>query len=759
MHPLPRRAALLVSKHPLKVVLACLLGTALLYTHMMHGAAARWSSQPRLVKDGAGAPCYVLSLSADGQAREGAAGADWGLDLDLDLELDSELGFEGLVARIAETHPAALVLSRLGLSPPPSSNIAPVLSLPPQSKTDLGSLENNILIVSPSGSIDMDAVLSGAHPPGPVSRPRSTYGELLGMLSVGRWGEIALFAIGVVGMYSTLFLLFHNFRRIGSKFSLACCSLVMGSMDLLLALTAIERLGVAVEPLLLLECVPLFIMAIGFRKPYLLAKSIYSKRQKSGDVLGIVLGLQETGRSIATDYVKEVFLFSLFALSDVPGLREFSLLCVFILLADALLLFTFFLATIALRMRVHAARVHVHPAVQAESPWRGRAKFILTFLLLAMYSLNLLSLLSAKTITSSLTIRHLLPLLERILGKDARIYSLPPLSVGAPGARPFRLPGALGVASQVIARIIPSLAESSSTNLQTLLRVSLFLSLPISLVANYYLYRLIQAPYHRSKAATTAAAVTTSTAASKNSSTAPLVAEGPAKQRPPVQPGCSPPKAEDPDGGSSRDDDLAKLVDSGKIPLHALEQMLGDCERAVRLRRAFINRQLARLSGVDAPAQCQEGISPPLQSASASASCSPPTLNELPWEGYDFSKVLRTNCENVIGYVPVPVGVAGPIRIDGKTYYVPMATTEGALVASTNRGCKAVSRCGITSALLDDGMTRGPVLRLPSITEALRLKTWIEDNFAFVADVFNGTSKHLALTSVPPPPPLAHPDP
>lgn len=48
-------------------------------------------------------------------------------------------------------------------------------------------------------------------------------------------------------------------------------------------------------------------------------------------------------------------------------------------------------------------------------------------------------------------------------------------------------------------------------------------------------------------------------------------------------------------------------------------------------------------------------------------------------------------CENVIGYMPVPTGFAGPILVNGRNYCIPLATTEGALVASVSRGCRAIS--------------------------------------------------------------------
>lgn len=66
-----------------------------------------------------------------------------------------------------------------------------------------------------------------------------------------------------------------------------------------------------------------------------------------------------------------------------------------------------------------------------------------------------------------------------------------------------------------------------------------------------------------------------------------------------------------------------------------------------------------------------------------------------------------------------PLGVVGPLTVDGKEFRVPMATTEGALIASTNRGARAIQLSGgAKSAILADGMTRAPVVVMPSAVEA-----------------------------------------
>jgi len=93
-----------------------------------------------------------------------------------------------------------------------------------------------------------------------------------------------------------------------------------------------------------------------------------------------------------------------------------------------------------------------------------------------------------------------------------------------------------------------------------------------------------------------------------------------------------------------------------------------------------------------------------------------------------------------VGYVQIPMGVAGPLLLDRFEYTVPMATTEGCLVANTNRGCKAIyASGGANSVVLRDCMSRAPVVRFSTAKRAAQLKFFLEDplNFDTLAIVFN----------------------
>ncbi|HUV47317.1 MAG TPA: hydroxymethylglutaryl-CoA reductase (NADPH) [Candidatus Bathyarchaeia archaeon] len=117
----------------------------------------------------------------------------------------------------------------------------------------------------------------------------------------------------------------------------------------------------------------------------------------------------------------------------------------------------------------------------------------------------------------------------------------------------------------------------------------------------------------------------------------------------------------------------------------------------------------------------------------------------------DEKKIKNHNCENLVGAVQVPLGIAGPIKIKNKRekikeFFLPLATTEGALVASVNRGCKATRLSGGINVLVEEvGTTRGPVFRTKSIGKSLEFTRWLEKNFAQLQEEVSKTSNHLTL--------------
>lgn len=175
---------------------------------------------------------------------------------------------------------------------------------------------------------------------------------------------------------------------------------------------------------------------------------------------------------------------------------------------------------------------------------------------------------------------------------------------------------------------------------------------------------------------------------------------------------------------------ICQLVLTNQIKDHELEKRL-DAHRAVQVRRLVVAHKLDTLEHINAHA-----------------------LDNLPSEpSLDYTRVHGANCEIVVGYVPLPVGLVGPLTVNGETVYVPMATTEGCLVASTNRGAKAITAGGgATAVLLRDGITRAPCVRMPSAAQAAHLKLWCEtpQHFSTLQRAFESTTSFGKLLKCAP---------
>ena len=145
--------------------------------------------------------------------------------------------------------------------------------------------------------------------------------------------------------------------------------------------------------------------------------------------------------------------------------------------------------------------------------------------------------------------------------------------------------------------------------------------------------------------------------------------------------------------------------------------------------------------------------------------------------------VAGKNCENMIGATQIPLGIAGPLILNKlktykhptqgsstqgsstrepptqeplnqktmREYFIPLATTEGALVASVSRGCKATRLSGgITTKVEHVGISRAPVFSVKNLAQAEKLITWINKKFAQIKEIADATSAHIQLLSITP---------
>ncbi len=171
--------------------------------------------------------------------------------------------------------------------------------------------------------------------------------------------------------------------------------------------------------------------------------------------------------------------------------------------------------------------------------------------------------------------------------------------------------------------------------------------------------------------------------------------------------------------------ELAAQMASGELRFHQLPAHLSAREKAEVRRRAL---------------EEQSGVS----------------LRHMGHYSLDAERASRQNCENMIGVAQVPIGVIGPLRLSGEfvddeELMVPLATTEGALIASANRGCRALREAGGAVVRVDNvGMTRAPVFRTSGIVQTRELMRWLEANGDEIKSRTEAGSNFLKLMDVRP---------
>jgi hydroxymethylglutaryl-CoA reductase (NADPH) len=115
--------------------------------------------------------------------------------------------------------------------------------------------------------------------------------------------------------------------------------------------------------------------------------------------------------------------------------------------------------------------------------------------------------------------------------------------------------------------------------------------------------------------------------------------------------------------------------------------------------------------------------------------------------------VMPGNIEHFIGVAQVPIGIAGPLLVHGEhaqgEFYVPMATAEGTLVASYNRGMKLLYAAGgVKTTVVDDRMQRAPCFIFESAREARAFGDWLEEHFDEIREVAESTTRSGRLQDI-----------
>jgi hydroxymethylglutaryl-CoA reductase (NADPH) len=617
--------------------------------------------------------------------------------------------------------------------------------------------------------------------------------------------DIIIMALGYLSMHLTFASLFVSMRRMGSNAWLATSVLFSSAFALLFGLVVTMKLGVPVNVVLLSEGLPFLVVTVGFEKPIMLTQAVLSAALKppnrdNGDQAPLTIqnavqsAIHERGWGIVRDYMVEIALLIAGAMSGIQGgLRQFCFLAAWVLFFDCILLFTFYTAVLTIKLEVNRIKRHValRKALEEDGVSRTVAENVATsndnlkpdtvngensifgrkvrdssiprFKVLMIAGFIIINVLNFCTIpfrtsasnnspslSSSMdpfkvagnALDHLLAQ-AKARNQPTAVTVLSPIkyelqypSVHYSSDRPewslFNGPYANGIFSSMGGKVVEGLLKSFE---DPVLSKWIIIALAVSLVLNGYLFNAARWSIKEPEAAAREAAVRTTPLppvpdydpkmngfATDYENNNGHFDDGAPQKRSREE--CERLLAEK-KTSELNDEELTELSLRGKIPGYSLEKTLGDKTRAVKIRRSLIAR------------------TPATKHVTSSLERS-----KLPYLHYDYDRVFGACCENVVGYMPLPLGVAGPLDIDGRSFYLPMATTEGVLVASTSRGAKAINAGGgAVTVLTGDGMTRGPCVGFETLARAAQAKVWLDSEVGekVMKEAFNSTSRFARL--------------
>ncbi|KAL5341260.1 hydroxymethylglutaryl-coenzyme A reductase-domain-containing protein [Aspergillus crustosus] len=609
--------------------------------------------------------------------------------------------------------------------------------------------------------------------------------------------DIVIMTLGYLSMHLSFASLFFSMQRLGSKFWLATTVLFSGVFAFLFGLLVTTKFGVPINVLLLSEGLPFLVVTIGFEKPIILTRAVLNasvdkKRQSpaastpSSIQDSIQTAIKEQGFEIVRDYCIEIAILVAGAASGVQGgLRQFCFLAAWILFFDCLLLFTFYTTILCIKLEITRIKRHVAlrkaleedgithrvaEKVASSNDWplgsdsgsasdasifgrKVKSNNVRRFKILMVGGFVLVNVVNMSTIPfrNSSSLSPLCNILAPtpidpfkvaengldtiyVSAKSQKLETMvtviPPIKYALeyPSIHYAKLGEGQSLEIEytdqfldaVGGRVLDGLLKSIE---DPVISKWIIAVLTLSIVLNGYLFNAARWSIKEP------AAPKEVVEEPKVYPEVELNPPGPKRSIEECEAMLKAKKA-----AYLRDEELIELSLRGILPGYALEKSLENEElmsrvdaftRAVKIRRAVVSRTPA-----------------------TSAFTGSLETSKLPYKDYNYGLVHGACCENVIGHLPLPLGVAGPLTIDGQSYFIPMATTEGVLVASASRGAKAINASGgAVTVLTGDGMTRGPCIGFPTLARAAAAKVWLdsEEGKNIMTTAFNSTSRFARL--------------